>query len=132
MIFLSGGLVHFSSQLQRITAQSTSEAELIAMNTCAKHGIYLSGILCELGWPALRNFILHSDNRGSLILAATSNFSSRSKHIYIRFAALKDWITEGTIKAKHVSSADQLADICTKFCARPIFDMLMSKETAFN
>ena len=41
MFFLAGGLINFSSQLQKITAQSTTEAELIALNTCAKNGLYL-------------------------------------------------------------------------------------------
>ena len=40
MVFLSGGLIYFGSNVQRITAQSTSEAELIAMNSTAKHGLY--------------------------------------------------------------------------------------------
>ena len=39
IFFLSGGLVHFSSQLQKIAAQSTTEAELIALNSCAKRGM---------------------------------------------------------------------------------------------
>ena len=41
MFFLAGRLINFSSQLQKITAQSTTEAELIALNTCAKNGLYL-------------------------------------------------------------------------------------------
>ena len=43
MFFLLGGLVHFSSQLQKTVAQSIIEAELIALNSCAKSGIYLLG-----------------------------------------------------------------------------------------
>ena len=44
MVFLADGLANFSSQLQNITAQSTTKSELIAMNTCTKQGLYLSRI----------------------------------------------------------------------------------------
>ena len=89
MFFIAGGLVNFSSQLQKIVSQSTTESEITAMNTCAKQGVYLSGILGELGWKHFTTFRISSDNRGALHLAANGNYSNRSKHIAIRFAALR-------------------------------------------
>ena len=62
MFFLSGGLVHFSSQLQKLVAQSTNEAELIALNSCAKSGIYLLGVLQELGWRNFKDFHIYCDS----------------------------------------------------------------------
>ena len=60
-MILAGGPTNSSSQLQKITAHSTTEAELIALNTCAKNGLfYLSRILGELGWPNVRSFRISS------------------------------------------------------------------------
>ena len=132
MFFLAGGLINFSSQLQKITAQSTTEAELIALNTCAKNGLYLSGILGELGWPNFRSFRISSDNRGALLLSANDNYSNRSKHIAMRFAALRHWITDIIVITEFVSSKNQLADILTKFCDKPAFNDLCSKINDFS
>ncbi|CAM9962368.1 unnamed protein product [Sphacelaria rigidula] len=53
MFFLAGGPVHFSSSLQRITANSTTEAELIALSKCGKFGTYLFNLLREPGWSSM-------------------------------------------------------------------------------
>lgn len=52
----AGGAIHFGSDFQRITVQSTSESELIAMNTTAKHGVYFAFMKGELGRGKLRTF----------------------------------------------------------------------------
>ena len=64
------------------------------MNTCSKQGLYLFGTLGELGWTNFRSFRISSDNRGALYLSANVNYSDRSKHIAIRFAALRSWIAD--------------------------------------
>jgi len=132
IIFLAGGPIHFGSQLQRITAQSTSESELIAMNTTAKHGVYFAFMLGELGWGNLRTFKLFGDNRSALLLAASGNFSNRSRHIAVRYAALRDWIKQGIIELDFVASAQMLADICTKYCVREVQDQVMHQIANFN
>ena len=42
MVFLAEGLINFGYQVQRITATSSNEAEIIAINTNAKHGLYFA------------------------------------------------------------------------------------------
>ena len=132
MVFLSGGLVHFGSNVQRITAQSTSEAELIAMNSTAKHGLYFATLLGELGWADLRVFKLFADNRSSLTLASTANFSQRSRHIAVRYAALREWIQQGRVKLHFIASVNMLADICTKYCVRDVQDSLIRQVSSFT
>ena len=107
MLFSAGGLTNFSSQLQKITAQSATEAEVIALNTlntCAKNRLSLSGILGELGWPNFRSFRISSDNRGAFLLSANGNYSNRSKHIAIRFSTLRHWITDRIVITEYVCS----------------------------
>ena len=131
MFFLAGRLINFWSQLQKITAQSTTEAEFIALNTCAKNGPHPSGILGELGWPNFRSFRISSDNRGALLLSAKGNYSKRSKHIATKFTALH-WITDRIVITEFVSSKNQLADILTKFCDKPTFNDLCLKINDFS
>ncbi|CAM9859694.1 unnamed protein product, partial [Sphacelaria rigidula] len=119
--FLAGGVIHFSASVQKSSAQSTTEAELIAMNSCAKLGIYLCGIPGELGWRTFRSARIFCDNKGAPLLAGQGSYSSRSKHLAIRFAGLRDWITDDKIIIDHVSTKGQLSDILTKFLPRPLF-----------
>ena len=97
IFFVAGGLVYFSSQLQKISAKSTTGSETIAVDSCAKKGIYLPGILGQLGWKHVRTFRIVSDNRGALHLAANETYSNRGRNIAIRFAALRDRITKNRI-----------------------------------
>lgn len=110
MVFLAGGLIHFGSQVQRITATSSSEAEIIALSTTAKHGMYFSSLLGELGWSKLLHFTLLTDNRSALSLISTGNFSNRSRHIAVRYAAIRNWVTTGRIKLDHVPTSEMLSD----------------------
>ncbi|CAM9230574.1 unnamed protein product, partial [Ascophyllum nodosum] len=41
MYFLSGKVIPFSTNIQEIAAQSTTEVKLIAMSSCTKHELYL-------------------------------------------------------------------------------------------
>lgn len=94
------------------------------MNTSGKQGIFLSGILGELDFKNTMSFKIALYNRGAFHLASNSNYCNRSKHIAIRFAALRDWIKDGRLVVDHASSSDQFCDILTQYCPRPIFSAL--------
>ena len=89
-VFVAGWLIHLGSQVQRITATSSNEADIIAMNTNAKHGLYFACLRSELGWSKLLNFKLLTDNRSALALISTGNVSNRLKHIAVRYSSLRN------------------------------------------
>ncbi|CAN0397043.1 unnamed protein product, partial [Ascophyllum nodosum] len=119
--FLYVGVVHFSTSIQKIAAQSTTEAELIAMSSCAKQGICFYDILGELGWRTFRSAHIFCDNKGASLLVRQGSYSSRSKHLTVRFMGLRFWIIDEKLVIGHVSTKGQLNDILIKFLARPIF-----------
>ena len=55
MFFIARGLVHFSSQLQKIISRRTTESEIIAINTCAKQGVLSKRVTRRGGLEALRD-----------------------------------------------------------------------------
>ena len=79
----------------------------------------------ELGWHRLRTFHLLTDNRSALSLVANGAFSSRSKHIAVRYNALREWAKENRFRLDFVPSESMLADICTKYCTRDVFTSLI-------
>ncbi|CAM9201697.1 unnamed protein product, partial [Sphacelaria rigidula] len=85
IFFLTGGLVHFSSSLQRITASSTTKAELLALS-------YLFNLLRELGWSSIRPRTISFDPQVDLRLSSKSNYRKASKHLAISFYRLKGLI----------------------------------------
>ncbi|CAM9603224.1 unnamed protein product, partial [Sphacelaria rigidula] len=112
--FLSNGLVHYTSTLQRIIATSATEAELIASSKCGKFGTYLFNLIRELGWSSIEPAIIYSDSQGALHLSSNANFSTSSKHLAIHFFNLKGMIRAGRLRINCVRSPEQLADLLTK------------------
>ena len=70
-----------------------------------------------------------SDNRGALHLASNSNYSNRSKHIAVRFAALRDWIKDELLIVDHVSSSNQQSDNTHKNLRSTNIQFAMRQDT---
>ncbi|CAM9706495.1 unnamed protein product [Sphacelaria rigidula] len=132
LFFLSNGLVHFTSSLQRITATSTTEAELIAVSKSGKFGTYLFNPLRELEWSSIEPATIYSDSQGALHLSSNANFSTSSKHLAIWFFDLKDMIRAGQLRINYVRSSEQLADLLTKKCDGIVHQRLLKAITEFG
>ena len=60
----AGGVISASSSLQKLTAQSTTHAEIIALATAAREALYLQGVISELGFPCC-GIPIHCDSKRS-------------------------------------------------------------------
>lgn len=80
---LAGGPLSFASSLQKLTPQSTAEAELIYLACCAKEAVYLHNMIKELGIHKFKCVgISQADNTGALYIGDKSRAcSTRAKHI---------------------------------------------------
>ncbi|CAM9846720.1 unnamed protein product, partial [Pylaiella littoralis] len=108
-----------------------SEAEIIALDSVAKHGVYFSSLMGELGWSKLLKFKLLTDNRSALALTSTGNFSNRSRHIAVRYCALRAWMTEDRIALDHVPTSEMLSDILTKALVRELQETIIRQVEQF-
>ena len=119
LFMIAGGPLSFTTALQSVTTQSTMEAELISMALASKEAIYLSNMMAELGFGKLFNSVpLFVKNTGALHIAGNSTYSSRTKHIALRFFFLKELIKEERITIHHEANTKQLADIGTKLLSK--------------
>ena len=57
---------------------------------------------------------LKVDSKSALALAKNPIFHEKSKHIRIKYHFTRDCLEDGSIKASHIATTDQLADILTK------------------
>ena len=117
LYFLGGGVISSGSILQKLVAQSTTEAELIALQTTAKEGVYLLNLLRELDFQ-LDSFKIASDSQTALSLASQRMFSARTKHIATKYNFLRDLAADGDMILNFVPTSLQLADLLTKHLPR--------------
>lgn len=132
LFFLGGGLISFGTKTQSLTAQSTVESELQAISYGAREAVYLSNLLLELKFDNFKLISINSDSSGALSLAANSMFSSRTKHIALRFFFLRELIKRRRITVHHVPTQAMLADIATKHLDRHKFNSILQQIKDFE
>ena len=122
LILLAGGIISWKSKLQSIIAQSTTEAEYIAINAVIKEAVYIKALLEELGYYKQNKFPIYTDNNGALLLAKNPIFHERTKHIAVKYHYIRDLIIKGIIDLNYIPSKDQKADGLTKPLDRTKFN----------
>ncbi|XP_039787276.1 secreted RxLR effector protein 161-like [Panicum virgatum] len=121
MFFLGGCLVCWKSIKKKVVALSSCEAEYIAAASAVTQALWLSRLLGELLGSKVDVVELKVDSKSALALAKNPVFHGRSKHIRIKYHFIRDCLEDGSIKADHIPTTDQLADILTKSLGRSRF-----------
>ena len=101
------------SQLQKVVALSTIEAEYVAVTEASKEMIWLQRLLKELG-KERENSVLHCDSQSAIYLAKNPIFHSRTKHIQARYHFIRSLLEDGMISLEKISGSQNLADMLTK------------------
>lgn len=105
--------VSWVSQLQKIVALSTTEAEYVAITEASKEMVWLQNFLEELGKKQEDN-ILYCDNQSAIHLAKNPSFHSRTKHIQLRYHFIRSLLEDGILKLEKISGSQNPADMLTK------------------
>ena len=91
---LGGTAVSWGSQLQKIVALSTTEAEYVAVTEASKEMVWLQSFLEELGKKQEDN-VLYCDSQSAIHLAKNPSFHSRTKHIQLRYHFIRSLLEDG-------------------------------------
>jgi len=114
-VFLLGnGAISWSSRKQRTIAQSTSEAEYMAMTDVANQAVWYRSFLAELGYTMDNPIPLHGNNKGAIDLALNPVTGRRSKHIDIKHHVIREYLEKGEISLMHTPTAEMVANGFTK------------------
>jgi hypothetical protein len=119
--------VSWTSQKQKIVAQSSCEAEYVAAALGACQGVWLSRLVSELLGGETAKFTLKVDNQSAISLCKNPVFHERSKHIDVRYHFVRSCFEQGKLELEHVRTEEQHADILTKSLARFRFQELKEK-----
>ncbi|KAE8711156.1 Villin-2 [Hibiscus syriacus] len=103
---LGGTAVSWVSQLQKIVALSTTEAEYVAVTEANKEMVWLQSFLEELG-KKQENNVLYCDRQ-----------QGDTMHIQLRYHFIRSLLEDDILKLENISGAQNPADMLTKMTAK--------------
>jgi hypothetical protein len=115
----AGAAITWKSTKQSIIAQSSMEAEYIALAEAAKEAEWLRKLQQEFRPTALSTpTTIYEDNQSTIKLSNNPIHSNRSKHISVRYHKIQELVANKIIVIKHKPTQEMIADIMTKSLGR--------------
>ncbi|KAH8288013.1 hypothetical protein KR018_001471 [Drosophila ironensis] len=116
--FMAGSIFSWTSSKQPVVAQSSTEAEYIALSTAAKEATYLRKLLQEIGWSTQKPTTIYCDNVSAQQIALNPVHHKRTKHIDVKFHFVREKVKNNEINLEFVSSEENVADVLTKMLSK--------------
>lgn len=123
---LANSPITWKSQEQNVVAQSTTEAEYLALALGVKEALWLKSFLKKLD-ISVSSVKIGVDNQSANKLTQVQQLHNRTKHIDIKVHFVRDECEKGNITIFYVQSSDQLADLFTKALSKTVFNGLLGK-----
>jgi hypothetical protein len=117
ILYIGRSPVEWGSKLQLLVANSTAEAEFIAINKPAKSIQWMRWLLSELKIPGVKQSkasVLFVDNAAAIAMAKNPVHQDRTKHIAIKYFHIRTLIQFGVIHVEHINTNENVADMLTK------------------
>ena len=124
---LGSNVFSWLSKKQSIVAHSTAEAEYVAAYVAAKQLIWLRKMLKDIDCVQVNPTVLLCDNMSAIAISKNSVFHNKTKHMKIKYHALRQFQQEGELEMEYCTSKEQLADFFTKPLAKDRFEELRKK-----
>jgi hypothetical protein len=128
VIRLNGNVVAWSSKKQPTVALSTMESEYVALVNAVTDMLWIkSWILEVLPTAKVPPMVLWCDNQSTVHILGKDNHHATTKHMDIKLHFIRDYVNNGTIVVRWISTIDQVADILTKTLGSTRFKELALK-----
>lgn len=128
LFLLANGVVAWCSKRQGCTADSTTEAEFVAMAESVKEAIWLCCLLRSLGFSPCLPTSIFSDNQGAIQLVKNPKFHKRTKHIETKYYLIREKYDQHQVEVLYINTKQQLADLLTKALPRDPFQHLRTLQ----
>ena len=122
----NGAVVSWKSKKQSIVAQSTAEAEYVALYFSAQETFWMRQLLLDLKEKLSEPTVIHEDNQAAIRIVNNPVDHPKTKHIATKFHFIRQQVQDGTVKIVYCPTDLMLADILTKPLARDRFTRLRS------
>lgn len=121
LMMICGGPIGAYSTRQSLVTRSSTEAELVALETAITDATWLHQLI-EIQTGKKIVIDVYQDNRSVLdLVAAGKPTSHRSRHIAMKYFRVCDCIEAGIMKLHWVCTQDMLADVLTKALGKRVF-----------
>jgi len=120
-VFLGGGLISWASKKQEVVAESTCEAEYLALCDVVKEVLWLRMMLEEIGVECKYATDIYCDNQAAMAIVKNPEHHERTKHIDIKLQFFKEAYREGKIAIEYVDSKENPADQFTMALSLELF-----------
>ena len=114
VFLISGAAVSWHSKLQTSCAQSTGEAEKVAIGMAALEIRYMWGLMAEFGSAVERPIQVWSDSTAAKAMVDTPVCNEKTKHIDMKWIIAYDTCKEGRMRVDYVNTALNVSDLLTK------------------
>ena len=117
---LSGGAVCWKSKKQTIIANSTMEAELIALASASEEANWLRDLLFDLPFfeKSVPPILIHCDSTAAIDRVKNRYYNGKSRSIRRKHNIIRSYLSSGVIHVEYIKTLDNLADPLTKALAR--------------
>lgn len=113
LIYIGDSIIDSSSKRQNITAQSSTEAELISLSSTVNSVLWTKHLLEELGFPQ-QECIIYQDNQSCIQMGQTGKLTNRTKHLGMRYFNVYDNYKLKNIALEYTPAENMRADFLTK------------------
>lgn len=120
IITLGGGAICWKSKKESIIANSTMEAELIALPSASEEANWLRDLFNEIpAWEKpIPPVLIHCDNTAAIGRVQSRYYNGKSRPIRRKHSTVRTYLSDGVINVTYVKSSENLADPLTKALAR--------------
>ena len=122
VFYLGGAAITWRSRRQSTFATSTAHSECNAAYEAGCEAVYLRKLMRDLGNPQTEPTLLHEDNQALIKISLNAKDQERTKHWDSKIFALREMITDFTIRFGYVSTKNQMADHLTKALPKPALE----------
>jgi hypothetical protein len=116
----SGAVMSFCGK-QSIIADSSTVAEFIGAHQACKIIAWVQNLLSEMDVQLTQPATLFQDNEATIRILHHKSNEARTKHIALRYNMIREFIQEGLIVVKYLSTDLITADTLTKALSGPAF-----------
>ena len=123
---LAGGVFSWASCQQKNITYSSTEAEYIAANNCARQAVWIRNIFGEMGYN-IKPFPICVDNQGAIFMASNPVTEHCNKHVDICHKGINKFVRDKKIELFNIEGSENPADMFTKSLGHILFTKFRSQ-----
>ena len=108
------GVVSWKNKKQSIVAQSTAEAEYVALHYAFQECIWIRQLLQDLKEPQNKASVVYEDDQAAIKMGENPINHPKTKHIATKYQFTREQLESGQISLEFCPTEQMIADIMTK------------------